>query len=142
MTAPRNDDRGETLVEIVISVLLIGIAVTALVAASTSSVNLSLGHRRLTDTDVALKKAAEGLKAATYKPAATKTSYSVAADPGIPVNVAVTSVLCLPGTTGATVSTSTAKACTSDTTELQLVVLTATGSGTSETTTILKRYAP
>lgn len=140
MTGRSHDDAGETLIEIVISVLLISIAVTALVSATTSAANLSLGHRRVTDTDVALKKAAEAVKAATYK-AGPAPTYTVPA-PSVPgISVKVTSISCLSGTTGS-VATGTAKPCTSDTTELQLVVLTATGTDTSETTTILKRYAP
>lgn len=139
MRAARSEE-GETLIEVVISVMLLGIAVTMIILSVSTSADLSIGHRTLTQTDVALKRAAEAVKAQTYVASATPT-YSLA---GLTwpsgITVTVTKVVCLSGTSGSRdAAAATAGLCTATGTDLQLVTIQAKGSDTDETTTVVKR---
>ena len=58
-------DRGESLVEVVITIIIISIAVTALLASLASAANSSATHRRVQITDVVIRDYAEALKSAT-----------------------------------------------------------------------------
>lgn len=57
-------DRGETLVEIVITILIIGIAVTALVSGLASSAAAGGAHRLNVSSDTTMRNYAEATKAA------------------------------------------------------------------------------
>jgi len=57
-------DRGETLVEIVITVVIIGVAVTALVSALATSAAAGGAHRTNVSTDTVMRNYAEATKAA------------------------------------------------------------------------------
>ena len=85
-------DRGETLVEIVITVLIIGIAVTALVSGLATSAAAGGAHRTNVSTDATMRNYAEATKAAvqgctpggSYVVAYTPpTGYSVAVAPPV-----------------------------------------------------------
>jgi type II secretory pathway pseudopilin PulG len=57
-------DRGETLIEIVMTVLIIGIAVTALVSGLATSASAGGAHRVDVVSDVAVRNLAESAKSA------------------------------------------------------------------------------
>lgn len=57
-------DAGETLVELLITVTLLGIVIVALLAGLATAVRLSDTHRAQANADVALEAAAEAVKAA------------------------------------------------------------------------------
>lgn len=82
-------DRGETLVEIVITVVIIGVAVTALVSALATSAAAGGAHRTNVSTDTVMRNYAEATKAAAQSctPGAT---YAVAYVPPTGYTVAVT----------------------------------------------------
>ena len=72
-------DRGESLIEVVITILIISVAVVALIASLASASRSSIAHRRAQDTDVVLRDFAEAVKlaTATCTPSATYTvSYT------------------------------------------------------------------
>lgn len=60
----RSGDAGETLVEIVLTVLVIGIAVTALVSALATSSAAGASHRDSVRADTVMRNYAEAVKAA------------------------------------------------------------------------------
>jgi prepilin-type N-terminal cleavage/methylation domain-containing protein len=55
----RGSDRGDTLIEVLIALMIIGIGVVALMSGLAASVTGSAVHKNLATTDVALKSAAE-----------------------------------------------------------------------------------
>ena len=58
-------DRGESLIEVVITIMIISVAVVALIASLASASRSSISHRRAQDTDVVLRDFAEAVKLAT-----------------------------------------------------------------------------
>ncbi len=60
-----NRDRGESLIEVVITIMIISVAVVALIASLASASRSSVSHRRAQDTDVVLRDLAEAVKLAT-----------------------------------------------------------------------------
>ncbi|MEI7993101.1 MAG: prepilin-type N-terminal cleavage/methylation domain-containing protein [Actinomycetota bacterium] len=58
-------DRGESLIEVVITIMIISVAVAALVASLASASRSSLTHRRAQDTDVVVRDYAEAMKLST-----------------------------------------------------------------------------
>jgi hypothetical protein len=131
-------EAGETLLEVVISVFMISIAVVMIIAAVGAGVDLSLGHKRVANTDVALKRLAEAVKAQAYAPGAT--TYSVA---GVTLPTGITAlaptVKCLSGISGSKSATTATNAPCALPTDVQLVTLVAKASDNTETTTIAKR---
>ena len=81
-------DRGETLVEIVITVVIIGVAVTALVSALATSAAAGGAHRTNVSTDTVMRNYAEATKAAAQSCAAGGT-YTVGFVPPRGYSVAV-----------------------------------------------------
>ena len=65
MTCPSRD-AGETLVEVVISIAIMGIAFVALLGGMLTAVSLSGLHRQQADAELQLLTAIEQVKAATY----------------------------------------------------------------------------
>jgi len=60
----RRHDRGETLVEVVMTMIIIGITVTALLTALASTTNSATSHRYVVVADSAVRNAAEVVKLA------------------------------------------------------------------------------
>lgn len=58
-------DRGESLIEVVITIVIISVAVAALIASLASASRSSLSHRRAQDTDVVVRDYAEAVKLST-----------------------------------------------------------------------------
>ena len=58
-------DRGESLIEVVMTIMIISIAVVALIASLASASRSSVSHRRAQGTDAVLRNFAEQLKLAT-----------------------------------------------------------------------------
>lgn len=134
-----HDDAGETLIEMVLSILFVSLSVVMILAAIGTGTTLTSSHKTLTDTDVALKRAAELVKAQSYVVKATAASYPLTSLTGLNgVTVTVSSVKCLPTSSGSQ-DVSAATVCTTTDTGLQVVSLSATASGTSEQTVVLKR---
>lgn len=82
MTAPRNGDSGETLVEILLSITILGVAVAALLFAMATAATTSGLHRRQAVGAVMIRDAAEALQTAAVAYSACASSYSVAGIPG------------------------------------------------------------
>lgn len=152
MGRPRaGQDAGETLIEIVISLMMVGIMVSAVVLAVGEGAQLTGLHQQLVTTDVALKRGAEAVKNHSYisgKPGiALATDYQSVAAAAVPAGYTVTvspPVRCAPKTTGPTYDARTATACTGAAAEgLQLIELTitsnATGTRTQQGTVVMKR---
>lgn len=64
------DDRGDSLIEILITVVIMGIAFTAILGGFGTSIKASGFHEDLADSQAAVRNAAEQLKASTYTPCA------------------------------------------------------------------------
>lgn len=129
------DDAGESLLEIVISVMMVAVAVAMIISAVASGTNLTLGHKRLVNTDTLLKQAAEAVKATAYVagPAAA-SSYAAVLPSGVSISLS-----CIDGAAGDQ-SAGAAHPCSPTLPkDIQLVTLTAAGSDTSEQATIAKR---
>jgi Tfp pilus assembly protein PilV len=69
-------DEGETLLEVVISIAIMGIAFVGLLGAMLTAASMSGLHRRQADAQVLLVSAVEQLKSASYVSCADSTSYS------------------------------------------------------------------
>jgi Tfp pilus assembly protein PilV len=72
----RPRDAGETLIEVVISIAIMGIAFVALMGGMLTAVSLSGLHRQQADVQLQLLSAVEQVKAAPYIPCAGNTSYT------------------------------------------------------------------
>ena len=68
---------GETLIEIVITIALVGICFVALLGGVMTSANMSGLHRSQADGDIQLVSAVEQIKAATYNATCLSPSYPV-----------------------------------------------------------------
>ena len=64
MIARRRDERGETLIEIVIALVIIGLIVSSFFAAIATTASASRSHRDLVTADAALRNYAEAAKQA------------------------------------------------------------------------------
>lgn len=79
-TVRRSDDRGETLIELVIAVAIMGVVVVALLGAIATSIRMSDIHRKQATAGAYLRSYAEELQAtvagaAGYKTCAVATDY-------------------------------------------------------------------
>jgi Tfp pilus assembly protein PilV len=101
----RQSEAGESLIEIVIALVILGAVVSAMLAAIATSATSSKSHRDLVTADAALRNYAEATKTAvrascrssgaTYTVAPPPTDFAVSPDPTTPK--------ACPSTTGATV---------------------------------------
>ena len=109
--ATRRRDRGESLIEIVITVMIIGIAVTALVSGLATSAAAGGAHRVDVSTDAAMRNLAEATKSAAR-----------ACAPGVPLAIDFA-----PPPDGYSASIEPAEPTCPDVEETTTVVLTVTG---------------
>ena len=119
-------ERGETLVEVLITITIVGIAFTGILAGLATAINLSGRHRGQANADVVLVSAAESVKNQAYTacPSVSTSSYNPTQGVTLPSgwaasNVQVTSVK----TWGGAAFLST---CPGTDLGLQLVTITAT----------------
>jgi type II secretory pathway pseudopilin PulG len=68
-------DAGETLIEIVISIAIMGIAFVALMGGMLTAVSMSTLHRQQADAQLQLVSALEQVKSAPYVDCAINTTY-------------------------------------------------------------------
>ncbi len=140
------DDAGESLIEVIIAIVMMGLLFVGVLGALMSSSQLTAGHRDDTRTDIALRAAVEAVKQTEYKagsgPAQLHYASVAAAAAGSTPSV---QVACWPGGLATVDSTTAFASCAAGADKkLQLVTITATtssaSSGThSETTQFLKR---
>ena len=86
-----HDERGDSLIEIIIAIVVIGMVVSAITAAISTSENGSTAHRQLVTGDAVMRNYAEAVKTAvrtsctssgatwtaTYPPPGIPSGYSV-----------------------------------------------------------------
>jgi type II secretory pathway pseudopilin PulG len=72
----KHSERGETLIEIICSVVLIGAVVAAIFANYSTATRASSTQRNLVTADVILRRYAESLQAAVQKDCATATTFT------------------------------------------------------------------
>jgi hypothetical protein len=70
-------EEGETLLEVLLTVAVVGLAVTALIGAMTVTAVASDAHRRLADSEVVTRDFAEALKSLALHPASTTLTATV-----------------------------------------------------------------
>jgi Tfp pilus assembly protein PilE len=75
-------EQGETLIELVIAIAILGVCVVAIGSGVAASVVVSGTHRDLADASQILHNDAEALEADPYVPCATATSYAVPSQAG------------------------------------------------------------
>jgi type II secretory pathway pseudopilin PulG len=79
MTPSRTDDRGESLIEILVAVLILGLTVTAIMGGLLTSVKLSDVHRKQATAGADVRSYAESVTRAVaaggYQPCAGTSAY-------------------------------------------------------------------
>ena len=87
MTGGREPDRGESLVELLMAISIMGIAFVGLVGSLGSAITLSVVHRSSAVTETALRSVTESLQdaATTYVPCAP--DYAVSGGAGYTADV-------------------------------------------------------
>jgi len=73
---PRYNDRGDTLIEILMAVVLIGLIFSGFATALATSSTASAEHRNLVTADALLRDYAEGAKAAARAQCPTSRTYT------------------------------------------------------------------
>jgi hypothetical protein len=150
MCAPRGRvDRGETLIESLLSLMFVSIVITVILAGIAVSSELSGDHRKFTVSDVAVKTAAETLQRTTYILGACgatavsgcSTQYTA---PTVPSGYTVTieSVKCWPAGASTSYDVSTFPNCTtSNDNGLQVlrIITRSTDGHAQEVTQLMKR---
>ena len=134
-------ERGETLVEVLITITIVGIAFTGILAGLATAINLSGRHRGQANADVVLVSAAESVKSQAYAPCpgVTTTSYNPTQGVTLPSgwaasNIEITSVKKWNGT-------AFVASCPAADGNLQLVTITATtpDNKSTESVEVVKR---
>ncbi|MCU1676620.1 MAG: hypothetical protein JWM93_1378 [Frankiales bacterium] len=90
MSRPRRNDEGLTLVELLITVAMMGLAFSIIVTGMLTYLNASQQHRNAATVQLELQKYADLVAKATY-PATCGTAYAIAYTP--PANVTLTSAV-------------------------------------------------
>jgi prepilin-type N-terminal cleavage/methylation domain-containing protein len=92
-------ERGDTLVEVMMAIAIAGIAVTGLLSGLATAINLSGTHRGQANAGVVLVSAADSVKSQTYVacPSVTTSSYNPTSGVTLPTgwsasNVTITAV--------------------------------------------------
>jgi len=87
-------ERGETLVEIMVTISIMGIAFVSLLGGLATAIRLSGTHRGQANADVVLVSAVESVKAQAYEPCpgASNSSYTPTQDVTLPSGWAASNV--------------------------------------------------
>jgi prepilin-type N-terminal cleavage/methylation domain-containing protein len=72
----RRPDRGDTLIEVLLTIVIMGVIFSAFFAAISTSSSASVAHRNFVTADALLRNAAEGAKSAARANCATSTTYT------------------------------------------------------------------
>ena len=123
-------EAGETLAEVLVTIAILGLAVTVIVGALGTALKASAIHRNHATIDTVARSAAETLKDRKLAWNASGT-YTVPGSSGITVDV---HARCWNGDTPATFG-----ACPNSDRGLQQLTVTADGGGVTEVVTVLKR---
>lgn len=86
------DDRGDSLIEILVAVVIMGIAFAAIIGGFGVSIKGSSVHEDLADAQRQVRNAAEQIKAATFTGCAgvgVVSNYTATADSGFHVDVSI-----------------------------------------------------
>jgi Tfp pilus assembly protein PilV len=147
----RADERGDTLIEILVAVVVIAMAVTAIVGALVAGLDASAQHRNLATDDTLLRSYAEAAKQQIelqanplYEACATKSDYNGTVQFEVPATStsSTTAASPLPSVSITNVeywngaSFSNSISCSND---LQLIEITATSGGASQTISVVVR---
>jgi type II secretory pathway pseudopilin PulG len=98
MFRPRNDEAGDSLIEVIFAIVIIGLVSSALFAAYATGSTASNRTRDLTTVDAVLRNAAEATKTAVRADCLDGGTYSVdyEAPPGFTAPADVSGVACPP----------------------------------------------
>src|SRR5262249_31396811 len=128
--ARRRSEAGETLAEVLVTIAILGLAVTVIVGALGAALKASAVHRNHAPADTVARGSAETLK--DRKLAWTASgAYTVSGANGVTVSV---SARCWNGDSPATFA-----ACPNGDRGLQRLTVTASANGATEVVTVLKR---
>jgi hypothetical protein len=83
MMRPTRDQRGETLLEIVIAIVVMGLVMSGFFAAFQTSSSTSNTHKSLVSADAILRAYAESTKTAVRRDCATSGSFTVSYTPSL-----------------------------------------------------------
>jgi type II secretory pathway pseudopilin PulG len=113
---PTCDDRGETLLEILITIVIMGAVFSAFFVAISSSSSASTAHRNYVTADALLRDYAEAAKAGARAACPTSTTYTTTTT-SLPAGFSVTNGTGFTGTVGV---------CPADTSSVQEAQITVT----------------
>jgi type II secretory pathway pseudopilin PulG len=82
LTPPDDRDRGETLVEVIIAIAIMGIAFVAILGGMLTAASMSGRHRTQSEGITQLVNAVEQVKQAPFDPSCAANPYAVTLDPG------------------------------------------------------------
>jgi type II secretory pathway pseudopilin PulG len=85
-------DRGDTLVEILISIIIMGIAGVAIITALQEGIFGSVSHRDAAEAESAMRYFAENVTNQTYDKCTTSPAHSAAYTVGLPSGAAYTAL--------------------------------------------------
>ena len=88
MPTPRYNDRGDTLIEILIAVVLIGLIFSGFVIALETNSTGSTTHKNLVTADAFLRNVAEGAKSAARTQCPSSSTYTTT-PPAVPAGFSV-----------------------------------------------------
>ena len=136
----RRPERGETLIELLVSISIIGIAIIALVGGLATAIIASDAHREQADAGAVARNIAEAIKDTTV-PLNANGNYAAGiwSDVTVPssVTVSVPPARCWNGDADATPSSAWVDCPNNN--GLQKITVTVTAKGANESVTILKR---
>jgi type II secretory pathway pseudopilin PulG len=133
-------DAGDTLVEILATIAILGIASVAIIGGLGATIRFSTTHRSLAGADVVLRAAAESVKSATISGSATCSSNTTStytsaiasgALPTLPANWAASNL-----------SITTLSCPTINGQVLPQITITADNGKASDTTTVIRKTTP
>jgi prepilin-type N-terminal cleavage/methylation domain-containing protein len=133
--------RGDTLIEVLVAVAILGVAFVGVMAGLGTSVNLSGRHRGQANADIAVVSAADSVKNQTYVscPSASASSYSATSGVSLPPGWAASNVIIT--AIKFRIGTAWSATCPATDQNVQLLTITATApnGGSTESLDVVKR---